>query len=105
MAEYELDKWDIKTLSELWKKSRLNLTPDYQRSKVWNEMMKYDLIDSVLRDWPMGIIMINIIPDVDNEGEPIKRYDVVDGQQRLTTLFEYRDGSSPWATPGPPPPH
>ena len=85
MAEYELDKWDVKTLHELWKKSRLNLTPDYQRSKVWNDAMKYDLIDSVLNDSPMGIIMTNVIPE------------------RLTTLFEYRDGSSPWTSPAKPP--
>lgn len=99
MGEYELDKWEIKTLYENWKKSRLNLSPDYQRSKVWNDVMKYDLIDTVLHDWPMGIILLNVQVDVDSDGEPIKKYDVADGQQRLSTLFQYRDGEDNWSRP------
>ena len=102
MARYELDKWDIKTLYELWKKNRLNLTPDYQRSKVWTDYLKFDLIDSVLHDWPMGVVMINAISDVDEDGEQIERYEVVDGQQRLTTLFEYRDGAQSAVSNKPP---
>lgn len=98
MAEYELDKWTVKDLYELWKKGRLNPAPDYQRSKVWTPNMKYDLIDTVLHDWPMGIVLLNVLPDVDADGDPIKKFDVVDGQQRLTTLFEYRDATEEWCS-------
>ena len=43
-----------------------------------------------MRDWPMGLVMINVVEHVD-EGKVRQRYDVVDGQQRMATLFGYRD--------------
>ncbi|MBI4232812.1 MAG: DUF262 domain-containing protein [Chloroflexi bacterium] len=102
MNRLELDKWDLKRLFELHKKGRINLQPEYQRGKVWNDAQRYDLIDTVLRNWPMGLILLRVEETQDADKVPIDRYDVVDGQQRLTTLFAYMDGSEPWALKAPP---
>lgn len=98
-ARYELAHRQVKVLHELKVKGRLNLQPQYQRSRVWPDHMKYDLLDTVMSDWPMGVILLNVIEDVDPEGEPIEKYDVVDGQQRLFSLFEYREGREDWTHP------
>lgn len=92
MARFELDKWKLSDLYDYHKKGRLNLQPDYQRSKVWPDKMKYDLVDTVLHDWPMGLIMLNVRQHVDDDGARLERYEVVDGQQRLAALFGYKDG-------------
>jgi hypothetical protein len=102
MGRFELDKWDVGRLYEQWKKVRLNVRPDYQRSKVWPDRMKYDLVETVLHDWPMGLIMINVVPHVDPDNPPVEYYEVVDGQQRLATLFEYKDGDEQWVNKTPP---
>jgi len=101
VIRFELDKWSISSLDDLHKKGRLNLRPDWQRGKVWNERMKYDLIDTALRDWPMGLVMINVTDHVDPDGSEIEHYDVVDGQQRVSTLFAYRDGQDEWTKKAP----
>lgn len=101
MGKLELDKWDLKRLWELWKKGRINLQPEYQRGKVWDDPRRYDLVDTILRQWPSGLIMLRAYEQEDT-AEPFEHYDVVDGQQRLTTLFEYIDGSEAWALKAPP---
>ena len=101
MLRFELDKWSIAYLYDLQKKGRLNLQPEWQRSKVWNDRMKYDLIDTALKDWPMGLVMINVVDRVDAAGLEIEHYEVVDGQQRISTLFDYRDRSADWAKKAP----
>ncbi len=102
MGRFELDKWDVRRLYEHWKKHRLNVRPEYQRTKVWPDRMKYALVETVLHDWPMGLIMINVAPHVEAEGPPVEYYEVVDGQQRLATLFEYKDGDEQWVKKAPP---
>jgi len=92
MGRLELDKWSVKDLFDLYKRNRLNVRPQWQRSKVWNDKMKRALVDSVLQNLPLGLIMLSEESHVDEDGVPISRYDAVDGQQRLTTLFDYKDG-------------
>jgi hypothetical protein len=97
VRDFELDKWDLKRMCELWKKGRVNLQPEYQRSNVWDDGRRYDLVDTVLRNWPMGLVMLRAYPVEDASNHVLESYDVVDGQQRLTTLFNYLDGSAEWA--------
>ena len=59
--------------------------PDWQREKVWSKSNKQKLIDSILRGWKLPKFYFLII----NE-EPTE-YEVVDGQQRLSAIFEFLD--------------
>lgn len=93
---FELDKWPVARLYELWKKGRLDIRPEWQRSEVWPERMKYALIDTTVHDWPMGLVMINVTEHADADNTPVEYYQVVDGQQRLATLFAYKDGQADW---------
>lgn len=62
----------------------LDLTPPFQRELVWTTRQKCELIESIL----MGIPLPAFYMREDINGV----YVVVDGKQRLSTLFDYIDG-------------
>jgi hypothetical protein len=67
-------------------KSRINTEPDFQRPPVWAKAQKQLLIDTILRNYDIPKFYMRKThsgPD---------RYDVVDGQQRLRAIWEFRDG-------------
>ena len=57
------------------------LTPDWQREFVWNPKQKSALIESILIGLPIPSIFI-----FQNQAYP---HDVIDGKQRLTTLYSF----------------
>jgi len=57
--------------------------PDWQRQKVWNLAKKQLLIDSILRGWKLPKFYFLKVSDSPGD------YEVVDGQQRLTAIFEF----------------
>jgi hypothetical protein len=58
------------------------LDPAYQRNSVWTPAQKRLLIDSILNGIPIPSLYLNELSS--------SHFDVVDGQQRLRTLSEYR---------------
>ena len=80
-----LDKAD-RSLSELhrWYKSgRLIIDPEWQRNYVWDSARASKLIESFLLDIPVPVIYL-----AKNENG---KYEVIDGLQRLTSVFNYLD--------------
>ncbi|TWU21729.1 hypothetical protein Pla52o_39160 [Novipirellula galeiformis] len=76
---------------DLYKRDRLDLNPPYQRRSVWNQEFKDYFIDTVLLGNPTAAIFLyeefSLTGDV--------TYRLVDGKQRLTTIFEFLDGEFP----------
>lgn len=68
----------------------LNLKPVFQRRQVWGSKAKSLLIDSVLKGLPVPIIFLRKAQDLVRLSS---RLEVVDGQQRLRTLFSFIDPS------------
>jgi len=61
----------------------------YQRSVVWKDKQKAELIDSILMGYPIGVIVLNRI---ERKGvAQTADYDIIDGQQRLTAIKEFWD--------------
>lgn len=74
----------ISTLQSRLKNDELDLTPDFQRqANVWDQKRKSRLIESVLLRIPLPSFYLS----EDDEGV----YAVVDGLQRLCTLFHFMD--------------
>lgn len=74
--------WTIYTVSQ--RKNKINPRPQYQRAPVWNLAKKQKLIDSILRGYDIPKIYLRASEDEDYEHE------VVDGQQRLRAIWEFR---------------
>lgn len=90
-------KATFQSLSWLWdlyKRNLLDMDPPYQRRSIWNQPYKDFFIDTVLNDYPCPAIFLyeNITP------EGTARYSVVDGKQRLLTLFEFASNEFPVAS-------
>jgi len=73
----------LATLEYLNNKKQLWLNPAYQRESVWTRSQKQLLIDSFLREIDVPKLYFRET-STDNY-----KYEVVDGQQRLRTIFEY----------------
>jgi hypothetical protein len=72
-----------------WQRSgTLQLNPIFQRRPVWKPAARSQLIDSIVRGYPIPIILLRQVQDLST----LKvRMEVVDGQQRLRTLIAYLD--------------
>jgi hypothetical protein len=78
---------EIFALHDKYKRGKLILQPDFQRQFVWDRKKSSRLIESILLSVPLPIIYLSEQPDG-------KEY-VIDGQQRLTSLFSFIDGKFP----------
>ena len=77
--------------------------PDMQREFVWDNTQIRDLVDSLYKNHPVGMILLwqtnpsdNVpITRIDDSTKEISEYSelVIDGQQRLTSLFLVKHGA------------
>lgn len=85
MSEIKSGKWYIKDAFEKWYR-----IPDYQRPYVWEKDQVIDLLDDISiacekdvnGEYFLGSLVLK-----ENNDKGYIEYDVLDGQQRLTTLF------------------
>lgn len=76
---------------DLHNRGLLDLDPPYQRRSVWNQSYKDYFIDTILNGFPSPSIFLH--QDISPEG--VARYSVVDGRQRLSTLFDFANNLFP----------
>ena len=81
-------------LSMMVNKYGIDLEPEYQRGNVWSDLQKYNLVDSVFNNIDIGKFTIIKRPWGNNSNVPLtpKLYEMLDGKQRLTALFEFYIG-------------
>lgn len=78
----DTSEWSIRMLADF--KSRINVEAEYQRAKVWSRPQQALLIDSILRGFDVPKIFLRKMPD----GSPYL-FDVIDGKQRLTAIWQF----------------
>lgn len=71
-------------LQNLFESNHLNLEPGFQRQSVWTERDRAKLIDSILRNYPLPAIFLY---KREEEGHLV--FDVIDGKQRLESIFMF----------------
>ena len=77
-----------KTIHELKQmKQEINLNPAWQRGAVWSVPKQALLVDSILRGYDIPMIYLRECP----EDNPFP-FEVVDGQQRLRSLWNFLEG-------------
>lgn len=82
-----MTKIEIGNLNILDVFNNFYIVPDYQREFVWGEKEVLQLMQDINQEFssnPLSEYFIGSTVVYDNAG---KRYEVIDGQQRLTTLF------------------
>ena len=67
----------------------LDLKPNYQRNYIWKNNFKDKLIYSIIKGYPIGNIIIRQLKQPNEKGAGSE---IVDGQQRLTTIFDFVEG-------------
>jgi uncharacterized protein with ParB-like and HNH nuclease domain len=94
---FDSTKTNLYELLKNIKEGKLQL-PDFQRSWIWDDWRIKGLIASVAKSFPIGAIMLHEtgnpevkfktrpIEGANNDAEPEKL--ILDGQQRLTSLFQ-----------------
>lgn len=82
---------NIAWFNDLRQRGALDLDPSYQRRSVWNQGFKDYFIETVLLGLPSPAVFL--YQDISPDGNTVQH--VVDGKQRLTSLFEFIDGKFP----------
>jgi hypothetical protein len=80
---------DISWFLDLRRNNQFDLNPPYQRRSVWNLKDRRFFLDTVFRGYPCPPIFLH--KTINAEQKTV--YAVVDGKQRLQTLFMYVDGT------------
>ncbi len=85
---------------EIYNKLRagqLAVNKDYQRKLVWKRSHKLNFIDTILKNFPFPEIYL--APGALDQVKLILIDEIVDGQQRLTTIRDYIEGTDVFALP------
>jgi len=99
MAKLERTDKPVSVLLEELGEGALGL-PEIQRSYVWNRPQARDLVDSLYREYPSGLILLwkpKELPEMratalDENSKKTPDFLILDGQQRLTSLTKVFSG-------------
>lgn len=84
--------YNIAQLLELKDNQMLTVNPEYQRGAVWATPQKRRLVDSIFRGYPIPLIYLHHIKRA-VAGMQREDLEVIDGQQRIQALYEFREGA------------
>jgi hypothetical protein len=85
---------------EIYNKLRskqIQINPSYQRKLVWKNAHKFNFIDTILRNFPFPEIYL--APSTLDLVELVLIDEIVDGQQRLSTIRDYIEENDVFALP------
>ena len=51
--DYTIETWNIKDLLSLIDNQKINLEPSYQRNFIWSPKNQMDLIDTIIKGYPI----------------------------------------------------
>jgi hypothetical protein len=88
-ARFPLDvkkaEYTVYELHRRWEQGTLWLDPEFQREFVWSNEKQIKLVESVMARIPLPVFYL--ADEAEND-----KVVVIDGQQRLTTLFAFMEG-------------
>ncbi|MCW7548649.1 DUF262 domain-containing protein [Photorhabdus sp. APURE] len=91
-------EYDLETLVKKIDRKTIKLNPDYQRRHRWTTEASSRLIESLILNIPIPYVYISLDVDVDDEiddEDEQYRYSVIDGQQRITAIYEFMKNKYP----------
>jgi hypothetical protein len=85
----------IGDLTRSWINNSIRPNPEYQRGSTWGQRQQQLLVDSVLRGYPLPRFYFQQKLSTDVLGNAQVSLDVIDGQQRLIALSQFRQDKWP----------
>src|ERR1035437_7473220 len=82
---YDAQTRTIQDLVFYYRNRQLNLSPNFQRDSVWSKNDREKLVDSVLKNYLIPALFLHRSEQTSGDN----RYDVIDGKQRLETVFRF----------------
>lgn len=79
----------VNQIRNINKRDGIDLQPSYQRGYIWGNEFRDKLWYSIIKGYPIGNISLRVRNDRNVKGAMIE---VVDGQQRLTSIFKFING-------------
>ena len=76
----------INQIKNVSKRDGIDLQPPYQRGYIWGNEFKDKLLYSIIKGYPIGNISLRVRINKNNKGA---MQEVVDGQQRLTSIYKF----------------
>lgn len=76
--------FSIKEMKDLWNKEKILINEEYQRSFIWRPYQRRDLIESIMKGFSIGVLVV-----WKNKQD---QFEILDGQQRIRTILRYLDG-------------
>ena len=92
MERVDYESIIIHDLIGYYERKEVDITPWYQRRSVWSQPQKSYLINTILENKPVPSIYIRYSVDLATE-KSIK--EIVDGQQRIRCVIEYKNSKFP----------
>src|SRR5260370_22963077 len=92
VKDVEEKKMAVSKLVQAFESGSLLRNPEYQRGEAWSEIQKATFIDSLFRAYPVPALFLHVVENVGLEDTPTRKFEIVDGQQRLTALRDFRKG-------------
>ncbi|MFH2050358.1 MAG: DUF262 domain-containing protein, partial [bacterium] len=74
----------------LFRDDKLLVNRKYQRKLVWTTEEKQNLIDSLIKDYPIPLILLADASEGSNQ-----KFEIMDGMQRLNAIFSFIENSFP----------
>ena len=96
MERVDYESIMLQDLLGYYDRNELDIAPWYQRRSVWSRSQKAYLINTIHENKPVPSVYIRHTVDLESE-KTIR--EVVDGQQRIRCVIEYRDDQFPAAHP------
>lgn len=92
--KYKKQLLSIEKLVEM--RDQLKVNPEYQRGLAWSRVQRKMFVDSIFRGYPIPVIFLHEkqseqVDHLKDEKKMQTEYEVIDGQQRINALWEYKN--------------
>lgn len=81
VPDLDFNGFVIAQITDLFAKDKIYINKEYQRSDIWKQNQKVELIRSIINCYSIGVLVLFV-----NEK---RQYEILDGQQRLQTIKQY----------------
>jgi hypothetical protein len=86
------ERYPIKELVQAHESGQLLRNAEYQRGEAWSPAQKAGFVDSIFRQYPVPAIFLHERASKGLGGADSKKWEIVDGQQRLIALRDFAAG-------------